>query len=155
MFLSDIDKFFLDRGARGIPLDARNDVLTLMFADDLVFFCEHEVWAQKAANILKEYVKLKGLTVNILKSKVVVCKEGRSSAKPIKIMLGKDKIDVVKSYIYLGIEIAGSAVGLQATRTAVQKARIACGTALSILVKAKSDSWPSNLRIFDAIVARP
>lgn len=153
LFLSDIGIFFRDRGARGISLDALHELLELMFADDLAFLCENEIMAQKIINILLEYVKWKGLKVNAKKSQVVVCKAGGKREVRVPIFLGAEKMEVTSSYNYLGIPIANSALGLSAAKAAVQKARVACSSALSILIKARSDSWYSNLKIFHSIVS--
>lgn len=57
------------------------------------------------------------------------------------------------SYVYLGTVLSSSSLGLQAANHAIQKARVASGTALSILTKIKSDNWRSSAKVFDGIVA--
>lgn len=77
LFLSDLESFFRARGARGISIDAFTDVLVLLYADDIVFLSENAVRAQKVLDILDEYVKAKGLTANVNKTQMVICKPGR------------------------------------------------------------------------------
>lgn len=124
----------------------------MMYADDLVFLAENALKAQKWLKILAKYVKGKGLSVNISKTQLVICKPGRPKNVSTPLVLDGKPIETVPSYTYLGVEISSSALGLVATRSAIQKARIACSTALSILIKVRSDCFESNRKIFQSIV---
>lgn len=62
------------------------------------------------------------------------------------------EIPVVKSYIYLGIPIPGSALCYNADLSAVDKSQVATGTFLSILAKSKTDLWVSRNKLFGSLV---
>lgn len=57
------------------------DVLALVYADDLVLLSDTFVMEQRMTKILADYVKGKGLCVNMKKTQFVVCKQRRSMAK--------------------------------------------------------------------------
>lgn len=132
-------------------IDAFHDVLALIYADDIVFLSDSLVKVREVVSILEKYVKMKGLTVNVKKSQLLICKRGRPSKLEQPLKFENENIDVVKNYSYLGITIANSSVGLAAAKEAIQKARVASGAALSILARARSDSFESNKRIFQSI----
>lgn len=137
---------------QGVPIGAHTDVLTLMFADDVVFLADSIVKTQKIVSLLDEYVNIKGLSVNVKKTQLVICKPGRQSKNEKPLTFENNVIETVSSYTYLGIEFANSALGLSAVKQAVHKARIASGAVLSILCRARSDCFMSNVRVFESIV---
>lgn len=151
LFLSDLETFFRQRGARGVSIDALHNILALMYADDLVFLTEDRQQPGLVGRILEEYVALKGLKVNTEKSQLVVCGRGRlpNALKPLQ--FEGNVLETVKKYTYLGITVSSSEGGLMAAREALQKARIASGTAINILIKGRSDCFESNKRIFESI----
>ena len=55
LFLADIEAYFRDRGASGINLDNRVDLLMLLYADDLVVFAESEADVRRKLQILYQY----------------------------------------------------------------------------------------------------
>ena len=62
-------------------------------------------------------------------------------------------IEKVKSYTYLGVPFSSSSLGLDAANAAIGRAAMATGTALSILSRAKSDSWDGSLKLYNGIVS--
>lgn len=153
LFISDIEAFFTERGAKGISLDGYHDLCHLLFADDMVFVTDTVKNVQKLSNILYEYVNWKGLKVNLKKTQLVVFKRGRDSTLTTPIFYGYERIDRVSSYTYLGVEFSQTMHWIPATRNAMQKARVASGTVQKILSKARSDSWLSNLKLFHSIIS--
>ena len=62
-------------------------------------------------------------------------------------------IEKVKSYTYLGVPFSSSSLGLDTANAAIGRAAMATGTALSILSRARSDSWDGSLKLYNGIVS--
>lgn len=155
LYLADIEKKFRDSGLCGVNIDGSNDLLMLMYADDTVVLAHSHVDLQRKLAALRDYCDENGLTVNTAKTKIMVCKAGgRPRAMDRRFTrFGQDSLEVVNSYDYLGVPITSSSLGLAAAETALRKAKVAAGTALSILARAKSDSWEAYTRLFDSLVS--
>ncbi|CAG5093379.1 Protein of unknown function [Cotesia congregata] len=102
---------------------------------------------------LKLYCDENGLIVNTLKTKILACRaSGRMSRKPYSFFYKGQKIEIVKSCMYLGIPFTTSTAGTMATDMAVKKAKIASNVVLNTLSKLKSDTWNSKIKIFNSMV---
>lgn len=153
LFLSDIVSFFRDRGAVGVAIDNRSDVCLLLYADDLIILASSSVDLKRKLQILEEYCRLNGLTVNIDKTKVVVFRRG--GPLPLRnhdFVLNGSPVEIVPKYTYLGTVFSSSAKGFLASRNAILKARKATGVVLRLTSKLKADSWTSTKKLFCSIV---
>lgn len=154
LFLSDMEEYMRRRGHEGLNIDGFNDILMLLYADDLGILADTEVDLRRKLGTLKEYCDKNGLTINSSKTKIVVFRNGGVVPKHKNFYLNhnSDLIEIVNSYTYLGIPFSSSSMGLQASQEAIRKAKMASGTALAILARAKCNSWPSIAKIHDSIV---
>lgn len=152
LFIADLESFLRDRDVSGISVNGLIDVLILLYADDLVILAYSPSDLRRKLALLYEYCEINGLSINKKKTQIIPFKARGRNGSLGTFRCGPHEIEVVKSYPYLGTMLSSSSLGLLATDYAVQKARIATGTALSILKKAKSDNWASNEKIFDSIV---
>jgi hypothetical protein len=74
----------------------------LLYADDTVVLSESPQNMQKCLNLLKSYCEIWGLNINVKKTKVLVFSRGKIRNIP-QFYFGKDKVDVVFDYKYLGV----------------------------------------------------
>lgn len=154
LYLGDIVKFFAERGAVGVSLNAIRDLLLLLYADDLVILANSPVELTRMIMIMEEYCAWKGLTVNISKTKIVVFRKGGPPPTAVQnLSFNGERIEVVESYVYLGVTFSSSGLGYLAAEESHRKARIAMGSVLSILSKASADSWTSTLKLYDSLAA--
>lgn len=102
LFIADLETYFRRRGAFGVPLDAGENVLSLMYADDLVIFADSPSALRKNLSTLNEYCNSKRLEVNVDKTKIVVFRRG-VRIKSEQYYYGNQLIEIVNSYIYLGV----------------------------------------------------
>lgn len=153
LYLSDIETFFRENGCIGLNIDGYNDVLMLLYADDLIIFAHSPEDQRKKLRVLEKYCKLNKLVVNIGKTKIVVFRSGGRAkfADSLNFEYENKNIEIVSSYDYLGIPIISSALGYQAAKNAIGKTKLASGTCLSILGKGKSNSWDATTKLFDSI----
>ena len=80
----------------------------LMFADDTAIFSETREGLQAGLDDLFKYCTKWGLIVNVNKTKIVVFRKGgRLSAKDVWYYGGR-KVDIAKSYKYLGYTLSSS-----------------------------------------------
>ena len=115
IYLNDFE-FFVSRTYKGLDTisnDVRNilsdeDVevylrlYVMLYADDTVVMAESTDDLQRALNATYSYCDRWKLTVNTNKTKVVVFSRGKIRNKP-KFNFGRDTLEVVDSYVYLGI----------------------------------------------------
>ena len=76
-----------------------------MFADDVALLSDTVVRLQRQFNLLCGFCKEKKLTVNIPKTKVVVCKNGSMLSRSENWTFDVKKVEVVNTFTYLGLTI--------------------------------------------------
>ncbi|CAG5075126.1 Protein of unknown function [Cotesia congregata] len=127
----------------------------ILYADDTVIFAHSHIDLLRKLRALKEYCDLNQLTVNKAKTKILVFKAaGRIRDCPCRYRTYKQSyLELVKSYTYLGVEISTSTRGLTALNSANNKAKCAAEAAMSLLAKAKCDSWSAHMKIYNCMVS--
>lgn len=75
LYVSDLEMFLRSRGVRGVSVNNTEEILLLMYADDLVLLAYSKIEMQKILNHLELYCNEKGLTVNVKKSNLVIFKQ--------------------------------------------------------------------------------
>lgn len=154
LYLSDIDDFFRAKGFDGVWINDHTDVIVLLYADDLILFAHSPLDLRCKLTALNEYCEMKGLTVNVDKTKVMIFKKGGGKLKKSEqnFMYDDKSLEIVNTFEYLGTTISSSSLGLNATNSAISKTRKAMGVLLSTLNRAKIDSWDSRIKLFDTTI---
>ena len=75
MYINDLEKELIQKGAEGINIGMLKLYL-LLYADDIVIFSNTSEGLQKGLDILSDYCQKWKLTVNIDKTKVMVFRKG-------------------------------------------------------------------------------
>lgn len=151
LFIADLEQDLRKCGLRGVNIDGTNDIMALLYADDLVILADSPADMNRKLTALSKYCQANSLTINADKTKIVQCRSGGANLD-IKFFYRKTEIETVGDYTYLGVPFAGSALGLRAANSAVSKAKLASGVVTTLLQRAKSDSWDSKARLYDSIV---
>ena len=81
------------------------EIFSLLFADDIVLVARTPAGLQNQINNLKLASENIGLMVNLDKTKIMVCRKGGYLSNREKWYYGREKIEVVNSYKYLGYTI--------------------------------------------------
>ncbi|CAG5093186.1 Similar to LINE-1 reverse transcriptase homolog (Nycticebus coucang) [Cotesia congregata] len=154
LYIEDLIDFLDSKGIQGINIGL-NYLRTLLFADDAVFFAGSIKEVKKTLCCLEEYFEANKLKVHTEKTQILVCRSsGRIRKKEKDTFQYNDQpIKSVSQYNHLGTIIDSGVKGKFAANEAANKAKVATGTALSILAKAKADSWQARVKIFNSLVA--
>lgn len=154
LFISDIEQYFRDKGFMGIPITHLVDLLILLYADDLVLFAYSLSDLRRKLKVLDEYCSENGLNINVNKTKIVEFKRGGNmqKIKKEKFLCHGVQLEIVESYVHLGVPITSSGLGWQATKEAIRKANLASGAVRSILLKSKNDSWETKCKLLSTLV---
>jgi hypothetical protein len=151
LFVNDMEQYFRERGHHGIPIGGSNDIIVLMFADDIVVLADSPMDLKNKLNCLSEYCTERELTVNINKTKILPFHKGRLKKLPLFFYENK-KIEIVNKYTYLGVEFSSSGRFTNFCKKTLNKGKGLGEGIIKILGKAKSDLWDSKMRLYDAVV---
>jgi exonuclease III len=151
LYLNDLESFLRRRGLNGIPVSRGSDILMLMFADDIVILADSSVDLRNKLIALNEYCMCRKLVMNIGKTKIVPFHKGRLRKVP-KFYINNKEIEMINSYTYLGVEFGASGRFRNYVKTSLNKAKGTGESIIKILGKAKSDTWESKMKLYDAVL---
>lgn len=152
LFIADIEEYFRLRGAQGLNVDGVNDIMMLLYADDLVLLSDSPSDLNKKLGILNEYAELNGLEVNIDKTKVIEFGRGYSKRLRQRYYFGGRNIDVVGGFNYLGVWFSSSALFSQMSDRVLHNAKSALGSVMNLMADAKVNSWEARRRLYEALL---
>lgn len=103
LFITEIAERIGANGRSGYQFrPGTEEIYSLLFADDIALVARTPSGLQNQLNNLKTASERIGLTINLNKTKVMVFRKGGFLGKAEKWFYGKEKIEVVNSYKYLG-----------------------------------------------------
>lgn len=152
LFLADIETYFRNRGARGLNIDNRSDLLLLSYADDLVIVSDSPVDLQRKLNILEDYVSEIKLAVNVDKTKVVRFSRSPRIPSGTRFYYNGNNVEIVKGYSYLGVYFSSSSLFHEMTRRTVDRAALATSSILSLMSRSKIISWKARMKLYESTV---
>ncbi|XP_028982325.1 uncharacterized protein LOC114841493 [Diachasma alloeum] len=153
LYLADIENFFRVKGARGVDIDGRKDVILLLYADDLIILAFSSIDLKLKLRILEEYCSDNGLTINIGKTKVMIFRKGgRLPSANHAFQLNGNPVEIVTEYTYLGVKFTSTATGRAASAAAASRSRVASSAVLRLLSSIGADSWEGTKRLHSSIV---
>ncbi|XP_015119437.1 uncharacterized protein LOC107042766 [Diachasma alloeum] len=154
LFLSDIVSFFNINGDVEVDVDARTQVPMLLYADDLVIFANSPVDLRRKLGVLESYCEENSLTINIGKTKIMGFRRGGPLPKASHAFaFNGSPVDIVRSYVYLGVTFSSSSMGSWAAKAAAGKAKAATASALDILFRIQAHTWDGISKLYDSLVA--
>lgn len=111
IFVNDLPNYFTER-SDDIELDG-TPIHCLMYADDLVLFSSTASGLQSKLSEVDTYCQDWCLQVNTNKSKILIFNKAGRLLKE-KFILGKNELECVKTYKYLGLSFSASGIFSQA-----------------------------------------
>ncbi|KAI5717529.1 hypothetical protein M8J77_007453 [Diaphorina citri] len=129
IFINDIEQFFKDKGAIGVPISHEQDILTLLYADDLIIFGSSKTDLQQKLNILQDYCQQNRMMVNVEKSKVVIFRRGGRLAATDNFTYNGQNMEISNQFNYLGVMFSSHGVFHKAAEQALCKGRVAVANA--------------------------
>lgn len=161
LFLHDVETYFRERNLYGPSINGFTDLLMMLYADDVILLASTPKMMRKMVSCLEQYCKENNLCVNLVKTKIVVCRSGGAPKGTRRIIDAKGnvsvvggfvyqstEIEIVPMYTYLGVTMSSSSLGLAAAIDAIDKAAAAAGSIKSILTRSFADSWDATLKLY-------
>lgn len=103
MLITEVAIKVANKGRAGYQfVPGMKEIYLLLFADDIVLIGTTPMGLQNQLNSLREASEELGLEVNLSKTKVMVFRKGGFLGKREKWFYGREKIEVVNNYKYLG-----------------------------------------------------
>jgi Reverse transcriptase (RNA-dependent DNA polymerase). len=152
IFINDIEQFFKDKGAIGVPISHEQDILTLLYADDLIIFGSSKTDLQQKLNILQDYCQQNKMMVNVEKSKVVIFRRGGRLAATDNFTYNGQNMEISNQFNYLGVMFSSHGVFHKAAEQALCKGRVAVANVRRTMTNSKMVSFDSRLKLFNAVV---
>ena len=123
---------------------------TLLYADDTLILADTAEELQVALNALSQYCKIWKISVNAMKTKVLIFSRGKVRKFPV-FRFGEDEIDVVDDFVYLGVQVNYNGSFKKAISKQVSQARKAL---FSMPLKVQRLKLPLDIQceLFDQLV---
>lgn len=151
LFIADFDTFFYENGAQGINIDDKNDVLSLIYADDLVILAHSEIDVVKKLKILEKYTVANKLNVNLQKTKIMQFSKGGFRTPNFNFYFNNQLISITNKYTYLGVVFTSSGLFNEMAHFTANKGKQAIGSLLPIMSKAKINTWHPRIKLFESL----
>ena len=142
----------LERVALHSPELNGKPICALLWADDLAIISKSAMDLQILMNSLKKYSDYWGLTVNTEKSKVIVFSKSKRRTKNINIYYGKNRLEVVDKFKYLGVTLSANLETTKTTKLAVEKVRKLLRQLIAFRWKYKEMPIEALLRLFETML---
>ena len=151
LFINELANEMVNKCDRGIQMTPDlTDIFLLLFADDVVLFSDTRGGLQKQLNILYNYCQKWKLTVNLQKTKVVVFRHGGQLSQTEKLVYGKEKLNVISQYSYLGILFTSHLSLSQLTSYLAIKGKRALMEVLRTMFRFETFTYDVFFKVFDA-----
>ena len=104
LFINDFVSYLKSECDRGIFVSEQiEDIFALMFADDVASFSDTIIRLQHQINCIERFCLSIGMHLNLLKTKIIVFRNGGILKQAEKWFYMRKPVDVVSFYKYLGI----------------------------------------------------
>ena len=154
IFMTEVSRFLNADGKHGIQFIACKAIIFhLFYADDALLVSNTPTGLQNQLNILHSQSVRLGLEVNLDKTKIIVFRKGGYLGKYEKWHLNGNKIEIVNSYSYLGLDFTTRMSFPSSTLSMVAKARKACNDILRSLNTLNCYNLNIFMKLFDAKIA--
>ena len=136
---------------RGVQLRPDTKIHILAYADDVVLLGDSPRNLQQKLVALENYTEVKGLRLNIEKTKIVVFNLSGRLITDFSYIYQNEALEIVKVFTYLGLDFVPSGKTNTAVEKLKAKANVATVAVWEILLNSKLRTWSSRSRILDAL----
>lgn len=106
LYVDDLEQELAKIGSTAsFPVLSGNDVVAVMYADDLGLAAEDAAGLQRQLDQLRAYAATWGLTVNVKKTKVVVYKALNTTCPPHTLTYDGVEVEQLEAFSYLGVQL--------------------------------------------------
>ena len=153
LFINELALDIIKGGKHGAVLTSTLvEIFILLFADDIILLSETAVGLQNQLNILYRSSEKLQLKVNFDKSNIIVFRKGGYLAAHEKWFCGKNRIEVVNAYKYLGLYFTTKLRFSTACSDLAARGKRAVMGILSVLYKFDNQSMKLFGKLFDSKV---
>ena len=150
IYLADIEEE-MRKGRGGVKIGEER-VWTIEYADDILLVAEEEEALRDMIRRVKRYLERKKLVISSEKSKVMVFKNKGGREKERYWWWGKERLEEVKTYKYLGYVMNRSGGEVEHIKERIRRARVAMGWVWSYGERKFKGDVRWRLKLFDSIV---
>jgi hypothetical protein len=151
LFIEDIVSTLRNSGISSVKIGLA-EIDILLYADDMVILAYNVFDLQCKIDIIRKYFKENDLTVNLSKTKVMIFRLGKSNFCKPKIFWGDEEIEIVDTYVYLGVPFNSNMNYNMCGGYFVQKGMQAQRELFSLFYKANIYNISVRLQLFDSLV---
>jgi hypothetical protein len=152
-YMDELVSELKDTGCKGVYVseDAPN-IMNLMYADDITQNSDTVGRLQSMINVLANFCRLWGMTVNMSKTKIVVFRRGGKVRHNENWYYNNEKVEVVAFYKYLGIIFSSFLCWSHATKVLSVQASKAINMINSYAYKCNGLPIKASFKLFDSMV---
>jgi len=125
----------------------------LMYADDIIIMAETPEHLQLGLNILEQYYNKWKLKLNKNKTQIIVFRKGGLLPRNLKFYYDNTELEIVSSFMYLGINFTSGGSFSTAQQTLAGQAQKAVYKLKRHLLKFHNITVSHTLELFDKLVA--
>lgn len=103
LFISDLESYIRKNQLEVIFINRKDDVLTLLYAVDLVMFAHYEIDMQRKLRALENYCSENKLLINATKTKIVIFHKGKWAKSNRNYTCQNEIINSTNKYEYLEV----------------------------------------------------
>ena len=150
LFIYDLEKVLQEKRQGGVNLNSFLHLYILMYADDMVLLSRTAEGLKKMIATSTQYFDKHILKVNLMKTKVVVFRKGGNLSKRLRFEYMEQPIEIVNSYVYLGVTFTYTGKFYQQARKATNKGKMAAAQVRNLVKSTKLYDWKKICRLYDA-----
>jgi Reverse transcriptase (RNA-dependent DNA polymerase) len=151
LYMNDIVKIILEKKYDNIIIN-NMEIPLLLYADDIILIGTSRSNLQNKISVLKSYFEQNNFTINLGKSKIMIFKKSCKAKNEDILYWGKNKIEQVKEYKYLGVTISQTGLYNKATDEFVSKGLNAINASWPIFTRGKIPLSHVQLKLFNSLV---
>jgi len=151
LYIEGIVSCLAAKNIAGIQLTS-SLVHILLYADDMVLVAPSKETLQMKIDVAANFLASRGLKVNLGKTKVVVFAAGGFRSRNEEFNWRREKIEIVRNYVYLGVMFHSTGSFSQAAENSVSKGISAQGVVLSTLKRQKTLNLETSSKLYDSII---
>ena len=149
IFINDVNNIVDPNSLTENDINLLN-IYMLLFADDIALFTTNPQSLQNQLNELYQYSKKWGLKINVKKTKICIFQK-RWQNPDFDFTINNDNVEVVKNFVYLGINFTHTGNLVNAVKSLQEQALVAYNNILSIFSRVNLDT-KTKIKLFDCMV---
>ena len=128
------------------------DVVALMFADDVTCFSDTIIHLQRLINLIEQFCKSVGMKLNLNKTKIMVFRNGGILKQAEKWCYQGIELEIVSIYKYLGVYFTPKLIWTKAKAVLARQTQKAASSVFRFQKQFSFFRPPKVFKLFDSMV---